>query len=138
MFFEILRTNGWTELAAKWEYAKGDWKIDFDTGHWMIVSTKHNPRLFDVPIPGELDAKWTVKLIEHLCRMDDERFRLREDLRRIRDKPTSGDQVRAAAAAALQQCYHSWIVNLAIPDGQTGRLYCCICGQTKATEIEPA
>jgi hypothetical protein len=86
MFFHALKTHGWTELAAEWEYAKGDWHIEFDTGHWMIVSTKRNSRVFDVPVPGELDAAWTVKLIEHLCRMDDELRQLREAVERIQEQ----------------------------------------------------
>ena len=86
MFFDTLRAHGWMELAAEWEYAKGDWKIDFDTGHWMIVSTRHNPRVFDIPVSGELDATWTVKLIEHLCRSDDERYELRQAAQRSRDR----------------------------------------------------
>jgi hypothetical protein len=24
-------------IEELWEYANGDWKIDFDTGHWMIT-----------------------------------------------------------------------------------------------------
>ena len=77
MFFDTLKSQGWTELAPEWEYAKGDWHIEFDTGHWMIVSTKHNPRVFSVPAPRDVDSAWTVKLIEHLCRTDDELHQLR-------------------------------------------------------------
>jgi hypothetical protein len=43
MFADDLKAKGWTEITQQWEYAKGDWKIDFDTGHWMIVSTARSP-----------------------------------------------------------------------------------------------
>jgi hypothetical protein len=135
MFADELKRKGWTEIAPLWEYAKGDWKIDFDTGHWMIVSTKRSPRVFDVSAPADYEAAWTVNLIEHLCRMDDERHRLREALTTIRDNPTADAQAHATAAKALQQCYHSWLVNLDVPEGQMGRLYCSVCGQTRPSEI---
>ena len=48
MFGDELKAKGWTEITHEWEYAKGDWKIDFDTGHWMIVSTAHIPRSFSM------------------------------------------------------------------------------------------
>jgi hypothetical protein len=130
MFADDLKAKGWTEITELWEYAKGDWKIDFDTGHWMIVSTKNNPRVFDVSTPREYESAWTVNLIEHLCRMDDERHRIREAVKRIRDNQTAGPQARFAAAEALEQCYHSWLVNLAVPEGQIGRVYCSVCGRT--------
>jgi hypothetical protein len=134
MFFEKLKAMGWTEVVTKQEYAKGNWKIDFDTSHWMIVSTNTNPRVFDVPAPGYYEAAWTVNLIEHLCQMEDERQRLRTVLAGIRDNPASGQEPRSAAAEALQQCYHRWLVNLDIPEGQMGRLDCPICGQTETGE----
>jgi hypothetical protein len=107
MFADDLKAKGWTEITELWEYAKGDWKIDFDTGHWMIVSTQNNPRVFDVSAPRDYESAWTVNLIEHLCRMDDERHRLREAVKRIRDNPTADPEARFAAAEALGQCYHS-------------------------------
>jgi hypothetical protein len=131
MFFDDLKAKGWTEIVKRWEYAKGDWNIAYDSGHWMIVSTKDNPRVFDVSTPGgDYESVWTVNLIEHLCQMDDERHRLRKVLERIRDNPMSGPEVCSAASAALRQCYHAWLVNVEVPEGQMGRLYCPICGQT--------
>jgi hypothetical protein len=52
----------------------------------MIVSTKHNPHVFSVPAPQDIDAAWTVKLIEQLCRTDDELCQLREAVERIQER----------------------------------------------------
>ena len=134
MFGDELKAKGWTEITHEWEYAKGDWKIDFDTGHWMIVSTAHNPRVFCVPAPQDSDAKWTVNLIEHLCCMDDERHRLRSALDHIRNIGGSAQDARRLAANALSECNHSWLVNPGVPDGQIGRRYCTICGIKIASE----
>jgi hypothetical protein len=131
MFADDLKAKGWTEIAWMLEYAKGDWKIGFDTGHWMIVETKNNPRVFDVHVPDDYSSRWTVNLIEHLCRMEDERQRLRKALEMIRDDPACGEGGRSEAAEALKSCYHNWLVNLKVPQGQKGRLYCCICGDTE-------
>ena len=124
-FDDYLEQKGWTE------YTKGDWKIHFDTSSWMIVETKGNPRVFDVHVPGDYESGWTVNLIEHLCKMEDERHRLREALEKIRDNNSSDREARLVAKEALEQCYHSWLINLDIPKGQPGRLYCSICKQTK-------
>jgi hypothetical protein len=133
MFADDLKAKGWTELSKDWEFTKGDWKIDFDTGHWMIVSTRSNPRVFDVSAPQDYESRWTVSLIEHLCRMEDERVRLRTALAEIRDSPTSNEPARSMAGEALEQCYHSWLINVKIPENEIGRAYCSICGKT-ATE----
>jgi hypothetical protein len=101
----------------------------------MIVSTKSNPRVFDVHVPGTYESAWTVNLIEHLCSMEDERHRLREVLATIRDNPGSGVEAPSTAMGALQQCYHSWLVNLDVPDGQMGRVYCIVCGQKRQAEV---
>jgi hypothetical protein len=135
MFGDDLKRKGWTEITALWEYVKGDWKIDFDTGHWMIVSTRNNPRVFDVSAPREFESAWTVNLIEHLCRIDDERHRLREILEKIRDNPASDVEARSAAADGLEKCYHAWLVNLAVSEGQMGRVYCSVCGRTGPSEV---
>lgn len=134
MFSDDLKAKGWTEITEQWEYAKADWKIDFDTGHWMIISTARSPRVFDVPVPRDYDAKWTVKLIEHLCSMDDERHRLRAALERIIHNDCSVQDSRAAATEALSECYHTWLVNLDVPEGQIGRVYCTVCRQKGPSE----
>jgi hypothetical protein len=134
MFGDELKAKGWTEITEEWEYAKGDWKIEFDTGHWMIVSTAHNPRVFSVPAPQELDAKWTVKLIEHLCRMDDERHRLRDALARISGHASDVQEVRTEVTEALRVCYHSWLVDLDVPEGQMGRIFCSVSGEKGHSE----
>jgi hypothetical protein len=131
VFTDDLKQKGWTEIAKLWEYAKGDWRIQFDTSSWMIVATKSNPRVFDVHVPGDYESRWTVNLIEHLCSMEDERHRLREALEKIRDSNASDQAARSIAEEALEQCYHSWLVNLDVPEGQPGRVYCQICKQIK-------
>ena len=134
-----LKARGWTEMAM-WEYAKGDWRVLFDTSSWMIVSTKNNPIVFDVHVPGDYESAWTANLIEHLCRMEDERHRLRQVLVTIRDNASSGEEARSTAMGALQQCYHRWLVNLEVPEDQIGRLYCGVCGhkETPAVLAEPS
>jgi hypothetical protein len=97
----------------------------------MIVKTKSNPRVFDVHVPGDYESTWTVNLIEHLCRMEDERQRLRHALQRIRDSESCGQVARSLAKDALEKCYHTWLINPSIPEGQDGRVYCPICKQTK-------
>ena len=129
MFADDLKAKGWTEISKNWQYAKGDWKIEFDTGHWMIVSTRDNPRVFNVSAPQGIESKWTVTLIEHLCRMEDERARLRAALAEICDRSTPNDPACSLAGEALAQCYHSWLINIKIPENEIGRAYCSICGQ---------
>lgn len=123
MFQDELLTQGWTENGPGC-YAKGDWFIEPDTSSWMFVSTKQNPRVFDVHVPGDYEARWTVHLIEHLCEMEDVRQRLRATLKAIRDNPHQG---RQEATDALRQCYHKWLVNLNVPEKKLGRTYCAIC-----------
>lgn len=97
----------------------------------MIVETKSNPRVFDVHVPGDYESGWTVNLIEHLCKMEDERQRLRQALERIRDSESSSQATRSMAKEALKKCYHTWLINPNIPEGQGDRVYCPICRQTK-------
>jgi hypothetical protein len=124
MFADQLKSKGWTETGGGC-YAKGDWAIEPDTSSWLLVSTKSNPRVFDVPMPGEYESAWTVNLIEHLCGMEDERQRLRAALSEIRHKPAEARQI---AASALQRCHHTWLINLQIAEDQMGRVYCVVCG----------
>jgi hypothetical protein len=131
MFADDLKQKGWTEIANMWEYAKGDWEIHFDTSSWMMLETKNNPRVFDVHVPGDYESGWTVNLIEHLCKMEDERHRLREALKSIRDSDVFDQAVRSIAKEALEQCYHTWLVNMDVPEGQPGRIYCPICGRVE-------
>ena len=93
-----------------------------------------NPRVFDVHVPGEYESVWTVNLIEHLCRIEDERSRLREAIGHIRDNPNAGQEVRSIAEGSLAQCYHSWLVNSRISEGRMGRYFCPVCGQ-KGSDI---
>lgn len=122
-----LKSNGWA-LSGSWSLKKGDWEICFDTSSWIEVSTKNTPRVFDVHVPGEYETDWTVNLIEHLCSMDDERFRLRLALAAIRDQPAGLEVDGSRAKAALETCYHSWIVDKEVPEGQLGGKRCVACG----------
>jgi hypothetical protein len=131
MFADELEQNGWTVMSDSWGYEKGEWKLYYDTSSWMILETKTNPRVFDIHVPGEYESHWTVNLIEHLCRMEDERHRLREALERIREDESGDDVVRSIAKDALEQCYHRWLINPKIAAGQPGRVYCPICKRIK-------
>jgi hypothetical protein len=71
-FIEVLKENGWSENGNKWCYIKGTWNLVFDTSSWIEVGTKNNPRVFDVAVPEQRLEKWTLNLIEHLCKTDDE------------------------------------------------------------------
>jgi hypothetical protein len=70
-FSEALKQMGWVAVQDWGDFRKGSWIIVFDTGHWMMVGTEQNPRVFDVPVPDSYHAAWTVNLIEHLCATDD-------------------------------------------------------------------
>ena len=99
-FIGLLKEKGWREERRIWEYRKGEWTIIFDTSHWMEVGTINNPRVFDVPVPGGSETRWTINLIEHLCRSADEQFHLRSALDQIRQSPTCGDRERSIAERA--------------------------------------
>jgi hypothetical protein len=61
---------GSTETGSG-SFIKGDWAIEFDTGSWLTLSSRANPRVFDVPTPGEYELVWTVTLLEHLFAIDE-------------------------------------------------------------------
>ena len=121
MIADKLKEAGWTEISRSLEYKKGDWEIIFDTSSWMEIGSKRNPRIFDVHVPGEYEEEWTVNLIEHLCRIDDERFRLRDALKSI-------DSTESAKALSL--CYHKWLVNVSNEE-----YFCSVCGQTRPQDF---
>lgn len=97
MFAGLLQAKGWAETEFG-NVVKGDWMIEFDTGSWLTLSSKVNPRVFDVPTPAEYESVWTVNLIEHPFGIDEENRRLRAALVRIRDHP---DDAQSTAASAL-------------------------------------
>ncbi len=132
MFADDLKAKGWVENGGNADYTKGGWEILFDTSSWMTLSTESNPNVFDVHVPTAYESRWTANLIEHLCRMEDERARLRQALASIRALPDAGEAARSVAAEALAQCYHRWLVNVAVPEGRMGRVYCPVCGKTAA------
>ncbi|HEY5757653.1 MAG TPA: hypothetical protein VIU34_17615 [Steroidobacter sp.] len=68
-FEDYLQENGW-RMAAPATYSKGSWRVFFDTSAWIEVGTERNPRIFDVPVPERGRERWTLELIEHLCRTD--------------------------------------------------------------------
>lgn len=100
MFYDKLEANGWIKIDGG-PYMKGDWVVEEDTSSWLWVSTKDDQRVFDVHMPADYESGWTVNLIEHLCRMEDERLRLRSVLESIRDNPKEARQI---ALTALEQC----------------------------------
>jgi len=70
-FVELLKQSGWSEHKP-FEFRKSNWVIVFDTSSWLEIGTGETPRIFDVPVPDDDKAKWTLSLIEHLCKTDDE------------------------------------------------------------------
>jgi hypothetical protein len=104
----VLKRKGWRTVASG-HLTKGDWRIIFDTSTWMVLQTASNPRTFDVAVPDPYRSGWTVNLIEHLARIEDERTRLRAALVAIRDDPGAGPSAVSAASAALAKCYHTWL-----------------------------
>jgi len=70
-FTEVLKSSGWSETKPN-SYSKGSWVVTFDTSSWMEVGTIHTPRIFDVPTPEQSNETWTLNLIEHLCKTDDQ------------------------------------------------------------------
>jgi len=75
-FVELLKKSGWSEHAVT--YRKGHWIVVFDTSSWLEVGTDQNPRIFDVPVPEDGKGEWTLNLIEHLCKTDNELQKLRK------------------------------------------------------------
>jgi|GEM_PF-3024232 len=70
---QALLKAGWTETKTQaWSFEKGDWRVVYDTSSWLEVGTLQTPRIFDVPVPREGLETWTVNLIEHLCRSNDD------------------------------------------------------------------
>ena len=79
-FLDILKNSGWSEQRP-FTYRKGNWVVVFDTSSWLEVGTEKNPRIFDVPTPESGKEQWTLNLIEHLCKTDDELQKLRACLK---------------------------------------------------------
>jgi hypothetical protein len=116
----VLRLHGW-KIASPGHLTKGEWQILYDTSTWMILETASNPRTSDVAVPDRYRTGWTVNLIEHLARIEDERARLRAALAAIHDDQAAGPSARSAASAALADCYHKWL-SIGTHDE------CAICG----------
>lgn len=126
-FTDLLKSSGWSEIQESVRYRKNSWEIFYDTSSWIEVGTANNPRIFDVPHPEPRLQQWSVLLIEHLCKMEDERFRLREALALILKADPQIPTV-AVAQDALQSCYHRWLVKSQLPESRN-TIYCCtICG----------
>jgi hypothetical protein len=72
----LLKEDGWRE--NNYRHEKGDWIVVFDTSSWLEIGTKNTPRIFDIPAPTDIvSARWTLKLITHLCQTNDEIIRLK-------------------------------------------------------------
>ncbi|MGY8770967.1 MAG: hypothetical protein ACKVH8_21360 [Pirellulales bacterium] len=116
-FLDELVTRGWSESDTPYVLVKGSWRVVIDTSSWVEVQTSQNERVFDVCVPDENRSEWTINLIEYLCSLDDERFRLRKSLKSI--GTTESNQ-------ALEICFHTWLQRA------RDESYCSICGITKA------
>lgn len=131
-FASALKNDEWVEIHESVMYRKGPWELTFDTSSWIEVGTAGNPRVFDVPVPEPRLEQWCVKLIGHLCMMEDERFRLRQALERVaKDNPStiSGSGI---AQNALSSCYHTWLVRSKLPETESTMYYCVVCGSQKS------
>jgi len=132
-FIDELKKAGWKDIFRAVEFQKGEWKILFDTSSRMIVENKSNPRVFDVHVPNKYESRWTVDLVEHLCRMEDERCRLRTALDQISNSSASAIVRKEIAEKALKECYHTWIVKSPLPENESTVYFCPICGSEKST-----
>ena len=121
-----LKSSGWTEIIEDWEYRKNNWTVLRDTSSWLMVGTESNPRAFDIHEPGEYETKWTANLIEHICKMEDERTRLRRNLEQI-NSITKESHISELTRLSLEECYHTWI-------GTGDNLVCPVCKTTKKNE----
>ena len=131
---EELQQQGWSPFSPTGVSTKGEWKIAIDTSNWILISTSRNPCLRGIALPeaDEIAMAQAVSLIEHLCAIDDERFRLRDALAQILDHPGADPAVRAMAEDALAQCYHRWLKSRGVPENEAGKeWHCPVCKQTK-------
>ena len=126
-FAEALKSSGWSEIQESVKYRKNSWELFYDTGSWIEVGTTRNPRVFDVPHPTPGLEQWSVLLVEHLCKVEDERLRFREALALILK---ADPQISAVSVAqdALHSCYHRWLVKSQLPESRNTIYYCTICG----------
>ena len=106
---EKLKSKGWTEVEADWHYKKDEWVILRDTSSWLMLGDNSNPRIFDIPEPEEINVSWTISLIEHLFKIENERRRLRKALSTIKDKITDKELLKILNDS-LEDCYHTWII----------------------------
>jgi hypothetical protein len=120
---DTLKQLGWTEVQKDWEYRKNNWTVLRDTSSWWMVGTDSNPYVFDIHEPTEYEAKWTENLIEHLCKMEDERARFRKSLEHIQNLAKEFE-ISDFTKETLSECYHRWLVN-------GDKLHCPICNSTK-------
>jgi len=73
----------------------------------------------------EHESKWITNLIEHLCKMENERTRLRKSLEYIQNS-TKKTQTSELTKKTLE-CYHTWLVI-------NNQLHCPVCNVTKEQE----
>jgi hypothetical protein len=130
-FIDALEHAGWVAAQELVRYCKGSWELTFDTSNWVEVGTVSNPRVFDVPVPDPHLEQWCVKLIDHLCMIEDERIRLWNALALVAETNTLSAAGTEIAQTALRSCYHRWLVQSRPPES-ANTIYCCaICGQLK-------
>ena len=75
-FIDYLKNDGWSECKPH-TYRKANWIVCFDTSSWLEVGTEQTPRIFDIPLPQNGKEQWTLNLIAHLCKTDDELQKLK-------------------------------------------------------------
>jgi len=120
---KALKQSHWVEIIEDWEYRKNNWCVLRDTSSWWMVGTDANPRVFDVPEPLDHEIQWVINLIEHLCKMEDERMRLRNSLQQVL-QVSNETGTTTITKTALTECYHTWLVG-------NNKTYCPVCQAKK-------
>jgi hypothetical protein len=128
LFSEDLKKSGWEEIIPDEIYQKGSWKAWYDTSSVLIIENKNNQNIFPIHHPKNSHSNWTVNLIEYLCTLEDERFRLTQALNLIL-KSNPNTITAEIAQNTLSSCHHRWH-----PEGDGTIYYCAICGIKKYDE----
>jgi len=126
MFSDDLKKSGWEEVVPNEVFRKGDWKAWYDTSSVLIIENKNNPNIFPISHPNDSQSNWTVHLIEEICTLEDERFRLTQALKKILKENPDNMATTEIAQSALSLCVHRWL-----PEGDGTTYRCAVCGTTK-------
>lgn len=128
-FLAALRRGGWKEEESDWVLTKGHWKVLVDTSSWVQLQCG-DVYAIDIHVPGEYETSWTLNLIEHLCRLEDERQRLRRALVSIAVTDGPASRERTIATKVLKSCYHRWVWILPTPTLGGHKWICLVCKRT--------